>query len=122
MMDGLLHPVLELQVEGVGWFGRREPRALYARLVQNPALDALAADCRKLSRQLGLKTDTAPYVPHITLAYCRHTPLEQVMRWSERYQSLRSQSFIAENFHLFESFTHPGKMSRYVIQEDYVLR
>ena len=113
---------VELSVEGVGWFGRREPRAIYARIQENPALMRLAQNCRAAGRRVGLRPDDHPFVPHITLAYCKDSPLEAVRAWSEAYQVTRSETYLVDQFHLFESFTFTGKMSQYQAQVDYSLR
>lgn len=114
-------PPLALELNGVGWFGRKEPRALYARIKENDALSGLAAACRKIARQYKLELSQDPFTPHITLAYCKETPLEDAMRWSEDYQILRSEPFEVDTFHLYESFTGHKKQSQYVPQADYRL-
>ena len=117
----LKYPTLELTLSGVGWFGRREPRALYARVVETDALSALAADCRKIARQFGVKLGQDPFQPHVTLAYCSDTPLEAAMAWSEDFQIFNTAPFLADQFHLYESFTGHRRQSQYVPQEDYPL-
>jgi len=117
---GAVHaPALALELEGVGWFGRKAPHLLYARIAQNAALSALARDCRKIAHQLGLQLDSKPFKPHITLAYCKETPLDAVREWSENFQLLQSQPFLIDTFHLYESFTSKGQQSRYQQQADY---
>ncbi|MEO1659507.1 MAG: RNA 2',3'-cyclic phosphodiesterase [Pseudomonadota bacterium] len=115
-------PPIELEVSGVGWFGRREPRALYARVKDSDALTALAADCRKLARRFGLKLGQDPFKPHITLAYCNQSPLDAVRAWSEDFQVLKSEPVLVDQFHLYESFTGHGRQSQYVAQADFDLR
>ncbi|MEO0608523.1 MAG: RNA 2',3'-cyclic phosphodiesterase [Pseudomonadota bacterium] len=112
---------LDLELSGVGWFGRREPRALYARIADNEALSALASACRKTARALGLKLSQDPFKPHITLAYCNQTPLEAARAWSEDFQILNSDPFLVDRFHLYESFTGHRRQSQYVPQADYFL-
>lgn len=120
-LEALHAPGLSLTLEGVGWFGRKAPHSLYARVAESDALRDLAADCRKLARRLGLKIDAKPFKPHITLAYCRETPLQQVRTWSETFQPLTSAPFLVDQFHLYESFTGSGRQSRYQSQADYRL-
>ncbi|MEO0548464.1 MAG: RNA 2',3'-cyclic phosphodiesterase [Pseudomonadota bacterium] len=110
---------LALRIKGVGWFGRREPRALYARIEASDPLSQLARACRNIARELNLKLSSDPFIPHITLAYCNQTPLEDVMRWSEAYQTLQTEPVLFDRFHLYESFTSDNKPSRYVAQADY---
>ncbi len=118
-LDTVRAPSLALELDGVGWFGRKEPRLVYARIAQNSALSALARDCRKIAQRLGLQIDTKPFKPHITLAYCKETPLDVVREWSEGFQFLKSQPFLVDRFHLYESFTSKNQQSRYQQQADY---
>lgn len=120
-LESVTSPALDLQVEGVGWFGRREPRALYARVTENEALSALARDCRKIARKFDLKLGQDPFLPHITLAYCNQTPLEAARAWSEDFQILKTDRFLVDEFHLYESFTGHKRQSQYVAQADYRL-
>lgn len=120
-LEDIRSPALSLQLSGVGWFGRREPRALYARIKEDSALSALASDCRKLARRYGVKLGQDPFQPHITLAYCNQTPLEAARAWSEDFQILNSEPFLIDSFHLYESFTGHRRQSQYVPQADYRL-
>lgn len=120
-LDEVRAPTLDLRVEGVGWFGRREPRALYARVAEDEGLSDLAARCRKIARKFDLKLGQDPFLPHITLAYCNQTPLEAAMAWSEDFQILNTDRFLADTFHLYESFTGHKRQSQYVAQADYRL-
>lgn len=120
-LETITGPAIPIELSGVGWFGRREPRALYARVAPNEALSALAQDCRKLARQFDLKLGQDPFTPHITVAYCNQSPLEAVMAWSEDFQILRSEPYLVGSFHLYESFTGHKRQSRYIAQADYNL-
>lgn len=114
-------PVLELELAGVGWFGRREPHSLYARVAENEPLNQVAKACRKVAQRLGLRLDARPFRPHITLAYCFHSPLDAVMAWSEDQQALRTDPFLVDHFHLYESFLSQNRQSRYQPQATYRL-
>jgi RNA 2',3'-cyclic 3'-phosphodiesterase len=120
-LENVVSPALELNLDGVGWFGRREPRALYARIAENEALTALATECRKIARKFDVKLGQDPFLPHITLAYCNQTPIEAARAWSEDFQILNSDGFLVDVFHLYESFTGHKRQSRYVAQADYRL-
>ena len=120
-LEDVRGPSLEISLSGVGWFGRREPRALYARVDESEALSDLAAACQKLAHRFKLKLGQDPFVPHITVAYCNQAPLEAVRRWSEDFQILRSEPVLIDAFHLYESFTGHRRQSQYVAQADYQL-
>ncbi|WP_300391498.1 RNA 2',3'-cyclic phosphodiesterase [Henriciella sp.] len=114
-------PQLDLEIEGVGWFGRKEPHAVFATVKRTPELESLALACRKISARMGLDKDDRPFKPHITLAYLSNTPLEAAMAWSERWQVLRAGPWTADRFHLFESIGRDGKKSVYEPVADYPL-
>ena len=114
-------PQFDMEIAGVGWFGRKEPGSLYATVKPDPAMERLAADCRKLIRRFGLTPDDKPFKPHITLAYCRDALLADVMAWSERWQVLRAGPWTADRFHLVESITREGKKSVYEAVAEYPL-
>ena len=42
-IGALAAPQLDLEIEGVGWFGRKEPHAVFATVKRTPALDAPSA-------------------------------------------------------------------------------
>ncbi len=111
---------IQLSLSGVGWFGRREPHAVWARVVDDEALGALAGRCERAARRIGLPPEKREFRPHITLAYCHGTTPADAMAWSERFQTFQAGPFWADRWHLYES--HMGKgPSRYVAQADYPL-
>ena len=114
-------PQFDLEIEGVGWFGRKEPHSVFATVKRTPALDQLASSCRKIGAQLGLRKNERPFKPHITLAYLNNTPLDAAMAWSERWQVLRAGPWTADRFHLYESVPRAGKKSVYDPVADYPL-
>lgn len=111
----------EIRLEGMGWFGRREPTAVWARVPDSEALRELAAQCERIARRLGFEPDRRPFTPHVTLAYLHNAPLEDTKRWVEAHHAYRSPTFWAEGFHLYSSHSGRGRPSRYVPEADYVL-
>ena len=120
LLAGISVRPFELHLEGMGWFGRRQPSAVWARVRENDALRALSAQCERAARRLGLEPDRRPFIPHVTLAYLHGTPLDEVKRWVESNHAYRSLSFWAEGFHLYSSHTGKGP-TRYVAEADYIL-
>ena len=123
-LDDLLATIrckpFEISLEGVGWFGRREPSSVWARVRESNELRALSAQCERIARRMGLQPDRRPFTPHVTLAYLHGTPLEDARRWVETHHAYRSGAFWTEGFHLYSSHTGNGP-SRYVAEADYVL-
>lgn len=110
----------QLAIDGVGWFGRREPRSVWARVTQTGALSDLSGACERAARRLGLPPDNRRFTPHVTLAYCHGSPLPETMRWAERHQDLAAGPWTADRFHLYASHLGVGP-SRYTAEADYPL-
>ena len=81
-------PPFEVSLEGMGWFGRREPTAVWARVRESDTLRALSAQCERAARRLGLEPDRRPFTPHVTLAYLHGTPLDETRAWVEHHHTL----------------------------------
>ena len=113
-------PPFEVSLEGMGWFGRREPTAVWARVRESDALRALSAQCERAARRLGLPADRRNFTPHVTLAYLHGTTLPEVSGWAEPRHAYCSDSFWVDSFHLYSSHMGDGP-SRYVAEADYVL-
>ena len=114
-------PAFSLAVEGAGWFGRREPTAVWARVRESDELRGLASACERAARRLRLPLERRPFTPHITLAYCHGTLIEDARAWSERHQSHRSDTWQAGGFHLYSSQSRSSGPTRYVPEADYPL-
>ncbi len=115
-------PPLELVLEGAGSFGeRRDARAVWAGVADNPALRSLAAKCETAARRAGLKPEKRPYRPHVTLAYVKRTGPAEVGRWVADNNLLQSPPFRVTWFGLWSSTPHP-QGSRYDLQREYPLQ
>lgn len=109
---------LELELSGMGWFGRREPHAVWARVRENEDLNTLAGLCARAGKRLGLRMEKRSYTPHVTLAYCHGTPLSAAESFVSRNAGFGSGPFWVDRFHLYSS--HFGKgASQYVAEADY---
>ncbi len=120
LLIGLRAPPLNLQLEGAGWFGKRNPDSLHARVKENEALRELASGCERAARRLGIAIERGPFVPHVTLAYLAGTELADARGWAEQNHDYGSDVFRVEAFHLYSS--RPGKSgSHYAVEADYEL-
>ncbi|MEL7482011.1 MAG: RNA 2',3'-cyclic phosphodiesterase [Pseudomonadota bacterium] len=113
-------PQMKLRLKGAGWFGRREPSALWVGIDHDQDLARLAGACERAARRLGLPAERRRFVPHVTLAYCHGTTPEDAKAFAARHADFESSPFWADRFHLYSS--HFGKgPSRYVAEADYPL-
>ena len=112
----------KVSLEGMGWFGRREPSAVWARVRESDELRALSVQCERAARRLGLEADRRPFTPHVTLAYLHGTSLSDAKYWVEAHHTYRSPTFQAEGFHLYSSHRRKDGPNHYVAEADYILK
>lgn len=94
---------LRLDLDEIGVFGGREPRALIARVKPDGNLGRLQAAHEAIARLNGLAPETRKFTPHVTLARLRGVEPEAVGAWlSERAYPL-ALSFEPPRFVLFSS-------------------
>ncbi len=111
---------LTLSLDGIGWFGRREPTAVWAGVAPNAELRQLAHACERAGRRLGIDMPRRPYRPHVTLAYCRGTSLTEVGAYQNGMREFRTEPFEVSQFELYSS--HPTKsQNRYDEEATYPL-
>ena len=113
--------VLEIRLVGLGAFGGNDPRALWAGVAPNPALDQLARDCERAARQAGLPPEARAFKPHVTIARLRGTRVDAVARYLQHNGAFRLEPFVAERFVLFSARPGAGG-GPYVVEEEFPLR
>lgn len=113
-------PQMKLALKGAGWFGRREPSALWAGVAYDEDLAVLAGQCERAGRRLGLPADKRKFLPHVTLAYCHGTLPDEAAGFAERHALFSTPEFWADRFHLYSSQLGRGP-SRYTAEADYPL-
>jgi 2'-5' RNA ligase len=114
-------PPLDLQLDGVGYFGdRRRPKVLWAGVVANPDLDHLQKRVERRVCEAGVAPETRKYHPHVTLARLRGAPFKRVGGFLEMNGAFQTRSFAADKFVLFESRLG-NQGSAYIPQVDYPL-
>jgi 2'-5' RNA ligase len=110
----------EVTLKSAGWFGRKDPGVLWIGAAENEALKALAAAVERAARRVGLGKPDHGFTPHVTLAYCKATPVEDAMKFAQRLALFEAEPFLADRFFLVSSW--PGKrVSDYVHEAEYPL-
>jgi len=113
-------PQMKLSLAGAGWFGRREPSALWAGVAYNEQLVHLARECNRAARQLGVSLEKRKFLPHVTLAYCHGTLPEAAAKFADQNKGFTTPEFWADRFHLYSSQMGNGP-SRYTAEAEYPL-
>lgn len=102
-LQELRSPAFELRVSGVGKFERRSGGALWAGVGPKEPIAALAAKVERALQQVGLEPEHRAFSPHITLARWNRRNAEAVEGFLRQNSDLRSATFPADRFILFES-------------------
>lgn len=120
-LDGIRGMPMEIVLRGVGSFGGRKPRALWAGVADNPALRELQAAQERRCQQLGLAPDPRKFAPHVTLARLRQARLDDVQRYVLGHSLYQSPPFTAARFVLMSSRPSRGG-GPYALEEAYSLK
>jgi 2'-5' RNA ligase len=113
-------PRFTLELKGVGAFGGKNPRALWAGVAPNEALIHLQRKIESAIQRLGFPAEERKYTPHVTLARLRATPAGRVMDYLSDHGLYASPSFEVNEFVLFSSRLTPNG-SIYVAEREYAL-
>jgi 2'-5' RNA ligase len=93
-------------ITGVGAFGGREPRVLWAGVEAGEPLEALYRANDRAARAAGLEPEGRAFRPHVTLARMRGGRQAAVARFLGENGGLRTQPFVATRFVLLSA--RPG--------------
>jgi 2'-5' RNA ligase len=107
-LSSIRAPGFELELSGVGEFGGKNPRALWAGVRANGALVHLQKKIETALQRIGLEAETRKFSPHVTLARMRGAPREKVMQFLSEYGLFASGPFRIERFVLFSSHQGSG--------------
>ena len=109
-----------ISISGVGFFGGRTPRVIWAGVEGGEPLAALQRAHERAARQAGLEPDPQTYKPHVTLARLKGTRADAVARFLSSRGGLRSEPFTVDHFALFSA--RPGSGGGpYVVEHSYPL-
>ena len=103
VLSGLKAPSFELELAGVGEFGGKMPRALWAGVRASPELMHLQRKIESALQRLGLPAEERKFTPHVTLARLRSAPREKVMAFLSHHGLFASGPFRVDSFALFSS-------------------
>lgn len=120
ILGGVRRRAFELAFDGIGQFGGRKPRAVFAAANPRPALIELQAEHDRLLQRMGLPPDARKYTPHVTLARLRDVTAHRVADYLSSRGPYRSPPFQVSRFVLFSSRASVGG-GPYVVESAYPL-
>ena len=111
---------LPVTIAGVGAFGGRDPRVLWAGVKASDRLEALYRANDRAARAAGLEPVERNFKPHVTLARLRGARPPAVARFLSENGGLRAEPFLATRFVLLSA--RPGfGGGPYVVEAEYPL-
>lgn len=119
-------PAFEVQLSGVGTFGKGRPRVLYAGVEENPELRVLQRKVVSAIRRAGLPAPKGRFHPHVTLARFRRRldmhELAHLGGYLAMHDGFHPPAFLAASFVLFQSTLHPqgaryDELARYALSQ-----
>jgi 2'-5' RNA ligase len=116
----IVAPSFNLELKGVGAFGGKNPRALWAGVAANEGLTHLQRKIESAMQRLGLAAEERKFTPHVTLARLRGAPQGLVMDFIADHSLYASGQFEVSTFTLFSSRLTPNG-SIYVAEREYPL-
>lgn len=116
-------PILDVELAGIDHFGGgRQPKALYAAVVQEERLTLLRQKVVKALRGEGVKLERRKFRPHVTLArFNRRAEIgHHLAQFVALHSLFRAGPFEVEQFRLYSSITRADG-SLYEVEAEYPL-
>lgn len=120
VLADIREPPFSLSLKGVGEFGRKEGRTLWAGVSNGDALQHLAAKIESALQRMGQPAETRKYSPHVTLARLREVPMVEIQTFLTAHALFRSPTFEVTQFALFSSVP-TSRGSHYRVESVYQL-
>ena len=74
---------------------------------------SLQAKCERAARRAGLEPEQRKFVPHVTLAYLRDTPVEKLAGFTQALGTFRCEPVTISSFSLYASWLSRGDANIY---------
>jgi len=110
----------DLNMDGLGSFGGRKPRAIIASVAPSQSLLDVQAEQERLLRRIGLEPDGRKFIPHVTLARLRESSSRDVADYLAARGLFRTARFRVERFVLYSARASVGG-GPYVVEAEYSL-
>src|SRR6185312_10694181 len=110
----------QLRLNGLGSFGGRKPRAIFAGIAPSDGLDTLRRANERAAREAGLPPEGRNFKPHVTLARLRGARADAVAAYLERQGGIGPERCTGSLFGLYSSRNSVGG-GPYILEAAYPL-
>lgn len=111
----------EIRLSGLGTFGGKDPKTVWAGIEPCPGLEALARAHEKAARSACLEPRKRNFAPHVTLARLNNSNDQALARFLSRFGGYRSEPVFVSQFVLMSSKPQTGG-GPYGVVESFPLR
>ena len=101
-------PRFSLELKGIGEFGGKNPRALWAGVREGEQVAHLQRKIESAVQRIGLPPEARKFVPHVTLARLRGSPRDRVITFLSAHALYASGAFEIGAFILYSSVLSPN--------------
>ena len=101
-------PRFSLELKGIGEFGGKNPRALWAGVREGEQVAHLQRKIESAVQRIGLPPEARKFVPHVTLARLRGSPRDRVITFLSSHALYASGAFEIGAFLLYSSVLSPN--------------
>ncbi len=108
MLGQVRRRAFERRLSGLGQFGGRKPRAVFAAASASAPLNELQAEHDRIFNRMALDHDPRKFTPHVTLARLRESYPQEVADYLALRGGYRSAPFLVSRFVLFSSRNSTG--------------
>lgn len=119
-LSSIRAPRFMLELKGVGEFGGKNPRALWAGVRDDGSVQHLQRKVESALQRAGFPAEERKFAPHITLARLRAAPRERVITFLTTHALYASPPFEVNAFILYSSQMTPNG-SLYRAERSYAL-
>lgn len=115
LLAGIQQEPFSLHIKGLGAFGGREPRTIYAAVEPNEALERLQRAIDRVAMAAGLPSEQRRFTPHVTVARLRNGRDTTIARYLQHAARFDTPPFVVGSFALFSAKAGGG--GPYVVEE-----
>ena len=107
-LASIRNPRFTLELKGVGEFGGRNPRALWAGVRDGAPVEHLQRKIESAVQRVGIAPEERRFSPHITLARLKGAPRDRIITFLASHALYASGPFEVNSFILYSSTLSPN--------------
>ena len=120
LLGSVQRQAFSLKLDGLGSFGGKRPRAIWARVGPSSELLALQLELEQICQRAGLPPEARKYTPHLTIARLRGTSSNEVADYLSQNGDLLCSPFEVNRFALYSAKPSIGG-GPYIVEQTFAL-